>query len=160
MWISYKLFRAIHSLQEQSLQYRKKKAEQPDDAIYILRDHTSSFRECFLSDFKSGRLDTYIHAIATQLLILFFCLNWQFQIRTTQSQSSTMGRYIFWICIQFHKTFSILQYHNMNWRYIVKIRALNNKSANTVERLRYCCQLQPLSILWMTGINNILATFP
>ena len=48
-----------------------KKAEQPDDAIYILRDHTSSFRECFLSDFKSGSLDTYIHAIATQLLILF-----------------------------------------------------------------------------------------
>ena len=61
-----------NSLQEQSLQYRKKKAEQPDDAIYILRDHTSSFRECFLSDFKSSRLDTYIHAIATQLLILFF----------------------------------------------------------------------------------------
>ena len=84
-----------NSLQEQSLHVPQKKAEQPDDAIYILRDHTSSFRECFLSDFKSGRLDTYIHAIATQLLILFFCLNWQFQIRTTQSQSSTMGRYIF-----------------------------------------------------------------
>ena len=61
-----------NSLQEQSLHVPQKKAEQPDDAIYILRDHTSSFRECFLSDFKSGRLDTYIHAIATQLLILFF----------------------------------------------------------------------------------------
>ena len=61
-----------NSLQEQSLHVPQKKAEQPDDAIYILRDHTSSFRECFLSDFKSGRLDTYIHATATQLLILFF----------------------------------------------------------------------------------------
>ena len=43
-----------NSLQEQSLHVPQKKAEQPDDAIYILRDHTSSFRECFLSDFKSG----------------------------------------------------------------------------------------------------------
>ena len=70
MWISYKLFRAI--VYRSRVCSTAKKAEQPDDAIYILRDHTSSFRECFLSDFKSGRLDTYIHAIATQLLILFF----------------------------------------------------------------------------------------